>query len=267
MPTHHLRLLTERRAPVPEALLARAGAWRRAADEAAAALTEALGTEVAAAAPTLSLTDSGALEGTASGVLCPLGDARGHLQVAAEDALRMAALLLRSEDAPGAPVLLDALLIRAVARAVLAPVADAFDAALTLAESQPLLDWPLREGACPVLRASLPFEIGAQVATVTLLLDAPHTDFAARIAPPVPSPALRRAALAAPARLDAVLDRWSVSPGTAAALTVGTVLPLPGASVEALELRVRTRTGSHVVGEGELGRARGRQAVRVTRVA
>ena len=265
MPTDHLRLLTERTAPVPPALLAKAGAWARAADEAAVSLTDALAASVEAGVPRITLTDDAACAASEAGVLCPLTDGRGHFQVAASDALRLAALLLRSEEVPEAPVLLDTLLIRCVASAVLSPVSAAFGTTLTLAGGAPLLDWPLTDAPSPVLHIELPFTLGGKEIRIGLLLTAPHGDFEApRARPPAPSPALRRAALAAPARVEAVLDSWSVSPGTAAALAVGTVLPLPGASVEALELRVRTTGGSHVVGQGELGRARGRQAVRVT---
>ena len=267
--TDHLRLLLDQVAPLPPGLAARQPNWDRAAAAVADALTEQLKAEVTGGAVSLALGDTQGRVKRPAGVLCPLAGGRGFLQASERDARRLGALLLAAdaEEAEGPPALLDALLVRSLGAAVIGPVAAGFDPSLEIEPVHPLSDWPQADEPSPVLCARLAFEVGGEPFVLTLHLNAPLTVFAAPAPDRAANPALRAAALLSPCGVDAVVDSWSVSARQIAALRPGQTLALPGASVEALTLRVRTKAGSLTLGKGELGRAGGQQAVRLTEVA
>ena len=266
--TDHLRLLLDRAAPLPPGLAARQRVWDRAVASAADALSSRLGTEVTGGAASLALTDTEACARGPAGILCPLANTRGFLQASERDAQRLAALLLAAEEsADEPPVLLDALLVRSLASAVIDPVAQGFDPSLGIEDRHPLSGWPPAEESMPVLSVRLAFDLSGGPIVLTLYLQGSLAPFAAPATERPANPALRAAALASSCGVDAVVDSWPVSARDVAGLRPGQTLPLTGASVEALTLRVRTKAGAVTLGKGELGRAGGQQAVRLTEVA
>ena len=273
MATPHLRRLIGREAALPERLAARREAWRRAGVAAAEALSALAGDEATLEGAALNGTSAAAIRAEDAGVVCAMSQGRGFVHLCAADAIRVTDVLLRTtpggeaEEPADDPLrLLDTLLVRAAVSAIIGAIGKCFPNGLAELDGAPRSDWPLEMAGGAWLRVALRFAVGPLAFKVVLLLPEPHDAFAQDAAAVSAAPALRRAALTAPACLTAEVDRWQVPAGRIR-LAVGDVLPLSGASIEALSLRVRTASGDRVVGAGELGTARGARAVRVTSVA
>ena len=266
MPSH-LAPLIDREPALPPRLAARLPDWTAAAAALAARLTDALSAEVAPGPVTLAMKSAGQVRARKSVVTVPLTG--GTLALSAPDVTVLANHLLRAEaeeaDDAAEPRNLDVLLMAGIAGEVASCVAAAFGTALA-PDGKPRVGWPpAAPDAQPMLCASLPFEAAGRTAILRLLLDGPPSTYAAPdAAPPAPLPSLSGAAREATAPLSAVLDSWTVTAAEAASLRPGTVLPLPGASVEAIEMVLGLPGGPMRLGCGELGRSRGRQAVRLT---
>lgn len=121
----------------------------------------------------------------------------------------------------------------------------------------------LTDCAYRILR--LEVELGVAERAGLILLALPLAVATEELPLPVPeappwAQAFPSAVARAPARLDALLHRFSVSLATAEALRVGTLLPLPGATVENLRLLA---DDGRVVGTAKLGQMGGMRAVRL----
>ena len=282
MSAPHLRCLLGRAASLPSDLAAHEEAWQRVGVAAARQLAELTEEKVSLVGASLGATSAAALRTRRAGILCPLAGATGFVELSRPDATIIAEALLRApseggdeptrstpvaEDADEAEPLrlLDTLLVRTAGATITEAAENGFGGAVGASLGEAEHAWPLQMEDGPWLRVAFSFALAERAFGMSLLLGGALDAFAAPVKTKVPNPALRRAALAAPARLDAEIDRWRVPAGRTR-LRVGDVLPLPGASIEALALRVRTRTGQTLVAEGELGTARGARAVRVTRV-
>jgi hypothetical protein len=267
----HLRRLTNRARALPQRLEARRGDWHRAAGFLAAGFSDLLKAEVRAGEPALSAKSDAQARTRVPAVLVPLsidGAARGHAFFDEEDVRVLSALVLREEvPEPSGPdrtvPILEALLMVVVCRTLTEAVGRAFETKVTAGEG-PLTEWPRGGLASALLAVTLPMLVGERTVTVRLYLPEEAEAFALREERPAPSPALARAVWDAPAQLSAVLDSWPSDASEAASLRPGTVLPLPGASVEMLDLLIERMDGARRIGTAELGRAKGRRAVRLT---
>ena len=271
MPSH-LAPLIGREAPLPAPLAARLPDWTAAAETLAVRLTDALSVETEAGAVTLGIKSAAQVRTRKDVVVVPVTD--GFVVIGASDTTVVANHLLRAEPEPEAvaedkegeePRALDTLLMGGIADEAAACVGVAFGVPMART-SKPRFGWPpAAPDAAPFLCASMPFVAAGRTMILRLLLDGPPDAFAAPEATrPTPAPALAEAAREASAPLSAVLDSWTVTAAEAASLRPGTVLPLPGASIEALEMVLALPGGPMRLATGELGKSRGRQAVRLT---
>lgn len=266
MPPSHLAPLMTRDAKLPDALAARLPDWTAAADDLAKKLTDALGTEVTPEPARLAVKTPAQVRARKDMVVVPITD--GALALSRTDAGVLAARLLRSEpEEAGAEAArpLDTLLMGSVAGEACAAVNAVFGTN-SAPTGKPCLGWPpARPGAQNALCAALAFALEEHVFALRLVLDGPPETFAAEAAPaPAHCPRMAGAALEATAPLRAVLDSWTVTAGEAAGLRRGSVLALPGASIEALDVVLGLPGGPMRLASAELGRARGQQAVRLT---
>ncbi|WP_031551147.1 FliM/FliN family flagellar motor switch protein [Parvularcula oceani] len=271
----HLRRLTRKTVTLPQAFLDNSRRWHEASQRMLPDLSRLLDADIAAETPLIDLIALPDMRAAAPepGVLFAMTSPSGAgswVRIGRSDALRLSALLLRASpgtEDPEAPALLDGLLLRPVIEAVLGQLYTAFEVHLALDEEKPLFDWPLgmEEEARPVLHVRLPFTAGEVSAAITVFVTRDTECFAAPTPVVTGAPGARRAASAAPVILAAVLDSWEVTAREVAAFTPGMVLPLPAASVDAVAVMVEGGETRRQIAEAELGKDRGRQALRLTR--
>lgn len=279
MTTTHLAPLIGREAPLPPRLADKRAQWHAASDRLAERLTDALSAETAPSGIDLSLKSESQVRTRTDVVVIQLSD--GYAAISNGDTAVLANRLLRVEEnddagveaSTDAPALraLDILLMAGIAGEIVAAVAEAFGTELTH-YGKPRPGWPPVSGGTSgagagdtYLCAALSFETSGRRVTLRLFLEGPPGAYAAPTpALPSPCPRMADAAREAQAPLSAVLDSWTVTASEAARLATGTVLPLNGASVEALDVVLDLPGGPMRLASAELGKSRGRQAIRLT---
>ncbi|WOI52939.1 FliM/FliN family flagellar motor C-terminal domain-containing protein [Parvularcula sp. LCG005] len=252
--------------------------WLKAAEDSLAALSDILGAAVSIDDLTLraSSTEQYAKDTPEPGLILPLlvDEHLGYqAHIARGDTMHMARLLLRAcdqNDIGHDPTMLDGLMLRALYRPLLNAYSSAFNISIALNDELPILDeWPhiRRADIRSFLVVSTKLIVGDQTISLDLCLPNNEPRFAEHpdIAPPRQD-AMVAAARSANVEISAVLDSWNVSPGIVAAFKKGTVLPLPGASMEALSLIINQGRRSTTLAHGEHGRSGGSQAIRLSQI-
>ncbi|MGV6820066.1 MAG: FliM/FliN family flagellar motor C-terminal domain-containing protein [Parvularcula sp.] len=273
-----LRKLIGRDRPIPPSMRALLPVWERLSEEIAALLTDMTGVTVQHRCVSLFLTDSTAYAARfpSPGRLVPIqvdGTGGYYVRVSTNDLLVLSSHLLHTstdfERSSLSPEMIDGFLLRRAIEQVLGRLSATFGVTPEIDHESDMMDeWPFAPPgkSSAYLCATFEYDLHENQTfcfDVTLPPDADGLHLQSEEPPLLDDAFLERIA-AGKANVSALLDEWAMDSAQIAAFQVGTIIPLPDASMETLKLVAQTGRGKALLATAEHGKSGREQAIRIT---
>jgi hypothetical protein len=275
-----LKRMTRNTAGLPTSAQALQPKWDRMLEDLVPVLSNAVDRPLRAGTVGLSISDTLQFrrDRPLPGLIIPIrvAGAEGYMALVDEATARVVSCgLLRALSAAGTEAVplsvLDMLLVRNFLTDMLSVIGETFEIPLAVnRDEEPFTEWPfsLATRTEPVMVAQITLETESGEALRVELTLPPDAPAFHQQDEPAPAPTATAIGHARTTRihLEAILDSWTVRASELGTLGVGSVLPLPGATLEALQLVARTARGPVPLARGEHGRTKASQALRITAV-